>query len=450
MKRIVKPISKHYLSAGAAIADITPTRPTFLFGYPFVQRISEGVHDRLLSSALFLADEYNRVLLISNDLIYLSKASVAKIREGITEKTGIPPSCILVSATHTHSGPVTVDCINCSNDPVVPKADTAYINYMEEKIIEAGCNAYQNASPAEAGFIMANGTGIGTNRHDPAGPAIMDIPAVAFRKPDNRYIACMLVCSMHPTILHEDSRLISGDFPAFTREILQKEYLGTDCPVLYFTGAAGNQSPRHVTKSNTFAEAQRIGGIVANAIGEKINAGLNYSGDISLQSFQKLTDLPRRKFPEPEQAQQHRDESLERFENLKRTSLNPQEIRTAEVDWFGSEELLHLSKLARSENFEDNYKTCLPAEIQIIKIGTWNFVAWPGEIFIEYALELKKTDENIFLISLSNGELQGYIATREAEEKGFYEASNSIFHYSAGKVLVEETLKLLNKVNHHR
>ena len=38
---------------GAATADITPANPQFLFGYPHVPRVSTGVHDQLLSSALF-------------------------------------------------------------------------------------------------------------------------------------------------------------------------------------------------------------------------------------------------------------------------------------------------------------------------------------------------------------------------------------------------------------
>jgi neutral ceramidase len=198
-----------------------------------------------------------------------------------------------------------------------------------------------------------------------------------------------------------------------------------------------------VTKSNTFEEARRIGGIIADAIGGKIYEGIEFSSDVPVSSLQEFVDLPRRQFPDPELAKKHRDESLARFELLKKTSVNIKETRSAEVDWFGSEELLYLSKLALSKDFENIYKTCLPAEIQIIKIGPWNFAAWPGEIYIEYALELKKESKNIFLITLSNGEFQGYIATEEAEKKGYYEASNSVFHYSAGKVLVEKTIELL-------
>jgi len=433
------------LVAGAATSNITPLNSQFLFGYPFVERMSEGVHDWLLSSALYLAKGKRQVLFISNDVIYVSKASVSRIREEVSKKTGIPGGNIMISATHTHSGPVTVDCVNSFNDPVVPKADAEYVRYMEDKIIEAACNAFQDASPAEAGFLLADGTGMGTNRHDPSGPADMEVPALVVRKPDNEFIACMLVCNMHPTVLHEDSKLFSGDFPAYVRDILQKKYLHCECPVLYFTGAAGNQSPRHVTKSNTFDEARRIGGIIAKAVGAKINKGIEFSSEVPVLSLQRFVDLPRRRFPALEEAEKHRKKSYERLEHLKKTSENSQEIRTAEVDWFGAEELLHLTKLAQSGALEDFYNSCLPTEIQVINVGSWNFVAWPGEIFVEYEIKLKEAYKNSFLITLANGELQGYIATEEAENKGYYEASNSIFHYSAGEVLLTETVKLLEK-----
>lgn len=435
------------LFAGAATTNITPTGSQFLYGYPFAERMSEGVHDCLLSSALYLANGAEQALLISNDLIYLSKSSVSRIRKIIAENTGIPVSKIMVAATHTHSGPVTVASVIDGNDPVIPGPDPEYVKYMEGKTIEAACKAFSNATSAQAGFILADGTGAGTNRYDPSGPADMEIPVLFIRKPDKEFLACLLVCNMHPTVLHEDSRLYSGDFPSFTREILQKDYLKCECPVLYFTGAAGNQSPRHVTRANTFEEARRIGGIIAKAAGSKIMDGVEFSTEVPVSSFRKFIDLPRRKFPDVRNARAYRDRVFNQLEQLRKSSKDLKEIRTSEVNWFGAEESLYLSQLAEKGELETAYDSCLPAEIQVFKIGPWFLAAWPGEIFVEYVLKLKKHFYNIFLITIANGELQGYIATEEAEKKGLYEASNSIFHYSAGDLLVEETIKLLKTGN---
>ena len=429
--------------AGAAFANITPKKPHFLHGYPFVERTSTGINDWLLSSALYLTDGIESVIFITNDILYVNKSLVSNVRKAISEATGVSAANIMVGATHTHSGPVTVDCVIMENDKVVPHADPAYIHYLERQIVHSACEAFRNAVPAKIGFTVADGTGIGTNRRAPDAPADLEIPVLMVKDLKDEWIACMLVCSMHPTVLHEDSTLYSGDFPAYARDILQKRVFGCECPVLHFTGAAGNQSPRHVTKSNTFDEAARIGGIIADAVKKKLDTGIEYDLSPEISCQQELVDLPRRIFPDVEWATSNRNQALDRFQLLKKTSGNPQEIRTAEVDWFGAEELLFLSQQAAKGALEDACKNCLPAEIQIIKIGTRSFVSWQGEVFVEYALALKSKFSNTFLITLTNGELQGYIVTEEAVQNNYYEASNSLFHYSGGEILLSKTFEML-------
>lgn len=433
------------LKAGAATVDITPKESHFLFGYPFVDRMSKGTHDTLLSSALYISDCNTQILFISNNVIYVTKGSVARIRRKISLKTGIPLSHILIAATHTHSAPVTAELVISGNDPVVPSVDSNYLNFMEDSTVEAACRAYSKAEPARIGFTTGDASGVGTNRHNPEGPKDMELPVLLVRNLNNEFIACMLICNMHPTILHEDSTLYSGDFPYFTGKSIQ-ERLGKTCTVIYFTGTAGNQSPRHVTKSNTFKEAERIGNIVSEAILSQSVDTLNYFTDIQISVIQKFIDLPKRKFPPVEWAEQHRDKSKKLFKDLQKSSTDPREIRTAEVNWFGTEELLYLSTLAQSDKLNKAYKTILPVEIQVIKVGNLAFIAWPGEIFVEFGLALKKQFNNIFMITYANGELQGYIVTKEAHEKGFYEAGNSFFEYISGEIMLEQTIKMLKEL----
>ncbi len=70
-------------------------------------------------------------------------------------------------------------------------------------------------------------------------------------------------------------------------------------------------------------------------------------------------------------------------------------------------------------------------------------MAWPGEIFVEHALAVKARFDDTFVISLANGELQGYIVTEDAAREGGYEAANSIFGPQSGKILVDATLTIL-------
>ena len=434
------------LKAGASQIDIGPTDSQFLFGYPHVERYSTGIHDHLWSSALYLSDGHEQVLFIANDIIFVGKQTAAQARQEISARTGIQPENIMVTATHTHSGPNTVDYISNQADPNVPKADQRYVTFMKDCIVQAGIQAFEDAQPAKIGLILADDTGVGTNRRDPKGPADHQVPVLLVKNAEtNANIACMLICSMHPTVLHEDSTLVSGDFPGMARIYLQEKVLGKDCPVLHHTGPSGNQSPRHVTQANTFDEAERLGKILGKAIEQAIN-GIQLHDTLKVSATSaEISDLPRKAFLSVQQAETNLKNAVARLEQLRHDYAPKQDIRTAECDWFGAEEVLTLAKAAQDNSLQKAYAKCLPAEIQVIRIGPWNFVGWPGECFIEYALQVKNTLSETFVISLANGEMQGYIVTQEAAEEGGYEASNALFSYQAGELFVDKTLQLMKE-----
>jgi hypothetical protein len=260
---------------------------------------------------------------------------------------------------------------------------------------------------------------------------------------DGANIACMVIYAMHPTVLHEDSKLVSGDFPAMTRQYLQEEVLGQDCTVLYHTGPEGNQSPRHVTRANTFAEAERLGHLLGSAIAQVLPQ-IQYTSRLKVQSVQRFVDLPRRVFPPLPEAEEKVKRAREKLEHLRQTHAARQVIRTAEVDWFGAEETLTLAQAAQQGRLEAYYQMCLPAEVQVLKIGPWSFVGWPGEMFIEFGLAVKEKAPDTYVIALANGELQGYVVTEEAALEGGYEASNTILGPASGMMLVASTLELLS------
>ena len=433
------------LISGAASVEITPKDSQFLYGYPHVERHSTGVHDPLMSSALYLSDGQTQVLFVANDIIYVPKSSARRIRDRIAQRTSVPARNVMITATHTHSGPITVRGVSGEADPVVPPADPAYVQYMEEQIVEAATRACQGARPAKLGLAMADATGIGTNRRDPSGPADLNVPVLLVRSADgDENLAMMLVVCMHPTVLHEDSKLVSADFPGMAGQYLRANAVGEDCVVLHHTGPAGNQSPRHVTKANTFEEAVRLGEILGRAV-EKVIPEIRFGSDIELACLREEIDLPRKTFPPVEQAQEKLDGAVRRLEHLRQSAAPRQEVRTAECDWFGAEETLTLAKAAVDGRLEAAYEACLPAEIQIIRVGPWSFVGWSGEVFIEYPLAVKAECENTFVISLANGELEGYIVTPQAAAEGGYEASNALFAPESGSRLVEETLEMLGK-----
>lgn len=434
---------KPSLSAGAAAVDITPKDSQFLFGYPHVRRYSTGVHDRLWASALYLSGGAGEALFVACDIIFVPKATAQRARARIERETGIPASAVMLTATHTHSAPITVDYLSNEADPAVPKADAKYLALMEDAIVAAAVQARRTARPAEAGLAIADATGIGTNRRDPAGPADLDVPVLLVRDAaSQKPIAAMLVVNMHPTVLHEDSTLISGDFPGLARIHLQENWLGAGTPVLVHTGASGNQSPRHVTRGNTFAEAQRLGAILGEAA-IKAGRSITFARDWRIDARQRFLDFPRRSFPTVAAAEASLHRSVETFERLKRGGAPRPAIRTAECDWFGAEETLTLARAFADGRLAAAAAAAMPAEVQAIGIGPWSFVGWPGEMFIEFELVVRAARPNAFVISMANGELQGYIVTEEAAAEGGYEASNAMFAPSSGKLLIDATLDLV-------
>jgi hypothetical protein len=374
----------------------------------------------------------------------LSKVSVARCRGEIEQRTGVPAKNILISVTHTHSGPKMLDPIATSADETVPATDPAVVRVIEDRIIECASLAAKDPKPAEAALAVADATGVGTNRRDPGGAKDLSVPVLVVRDAaSQKPAAAMLVCCMHPTVLHEDSTMISGDFPALARQQLQKTILGDNCVVLYHTGPAGNQSPRHVTRANTFEEAQRLGGILADAAA-KVFPSLNYLRNLPLRCQSADVTFPLRSFPSEADARAKLEHAKSHLHRLRESAAPRTQIRTAEVDWFGAEETLTLARAAGDGRLKQAADAAMPAEVQIISIGPWNFVAWPGEMFVEFGLAVKRQRPSTFVISYANGELQGYLVTREAAAEGGYESQNAIFKSpESGEVLVGKTLELL-------
>jgi hypothetical protein len=321
--------------------------------------------------------------------------------------------------------------------------DSRYLKLLEDGMVEAAIRACGRAAPAEAGLAIADGSGIGTNRRDPKGPSDPEMPVFAVKEAKSeKPIAVMLICSMHPTVLHEDSRLVSGDFPGMARISLQRDHVGVDTPVLHHTGPCGNQSPRHVIRGNTFEEAERLGKTLSASAAQAMGK-IRYQRSMALASSVATIDLPRRIFPSESHAQSKLESARVKFADLRRIGAPRPEVRTAECDMFGAEEILVLSQSAANGSLAPYYASCLPAEIQILCIGSWKFAGWPGEIFVEYGLAVKKRFSETHVVTMANGELQGYIVTGEADREGGYEASNSLFAPEGGKLLVDKTAELL-------
>lgn len=431
--------------AGAVSVDVTLPKPVFLYGYPKTPRISTAVNDPLLATALFLDDGTEKCLLISVDVIWLSKRQVAFVRERIAAHVDVEIQKILVAASHTHSGPTTVAMVSNERDPVVPPPDPEIVERILDGIVTSAIRAVREAEAAEVGFTHVKVSRIGGNRHNPRGPSAPMIPVMAIRLLNTKQLlAIHYVYSVHPTVLHEDSTLISGDFPGIARQILQQRMAGSrPLSILHHLGAAGNQSPRHAVSGNTLAEAGRLASMLADAIDTAVR-GISFSHCWTIDCRWKSIDLPMRSLPGLSAAREQLKVAEASAAELKRAGADRAAFRTAECDLYGAEETVTLAIAAAEGKLQAAAGECLPAEIQTIRIGSRQFVAWPGEIFVEFAQELQRLFPEAVLITLANGELQGYLVTEEAIALSWYESANAIFASpDAGNLLIAATRELL-------
>lgn len=432
------------LKAGVARRSITNRKPLFLVGYPHVNRISQGVHDPLWASALCLDNGDRALVFVAVDILFIHHETAAECRHRIAEQTGIPPDHILISATHTHSGPVTSTMLSWRDDPIVHPPDPEYMSYFKDGIVEAAVTAARNTQPADIAMTTATSEGVGCNRLDPQGPRDPEVNLIMVRRrTDRQPLALHLVYAMHPTVLHEDSLLVSSDFPHYTRRIIEHRWPGIT--VLYHNGPSGNLSPRYHVREQTFAEAERLGTRLGKHIlaqAETLNDAA-FTTDMLLAAATAAVTLPPRTFGPLAEAQRELEAARAEYARLQAQGSPHGPLRTAECTIFGAEERLTLARAEQEGETARLQQSYNPVQIQVLRLGDGFRIGFPGECFVEYGLEVKQRLPNSAVICLANGELQGYIPTPDATG---YEARLSFFKPEAGSMMVETALALAEKL----
>ena len=92
------------LRAGAGKADITPRLGYYLGGWTRADRLAQGQHTRLYARAIVLERKPRKVALVAIDLFMTPAGMVKHIGERLAAR-GFSEQNILISASHTHSGP---------------------------------------------------------------------------------------------------------------------------------------------------------------------------------------------------------------------------------------------------------------------------------------------------------------------------------------------------------
>src|SRR5262245_50513348 len=92
--------------AGLATVNITPEKPVPMAGYASRTKPFEKVEQAIYAKALALEDrDGHRAVLVTTDLLGLSRAVAEPVCERIQQKTKLDRSQILLSSSHAQSAP---------------------------------------------------------------------------------------------------------------------------------------------------------------------------------------------------------------------------------------------------------------------------------------------------------------------------------------------------------
>ena len=174
------PSSAASLTAGVGKADITPRTGYVLGGWTRADRTGNGQHTRLHSRALVLGRGKRKVALVQVDLFMIPAGMVRHIGERLAG-AGFSERNILISASHTHSGPggyanfetlnTTAPTFETATDPFSivglfdpAPADPQLYRFLTERIATAIRRAERDRAPAVAGWGSSRLLGITQNR----------------------------------------------------------------------------------------------------------------------------------------------------------------------------------------------------------------------------------------------------------------------------------------------
>ena len=442
------------LKSGMTRADITPPQGLELAGYPHYPRNNTGFHDPLYAACMYLNNGEEEIALITLDLLFFSKKHVLKVRELAEKKCGIKGKNIMISCSHTHSGPWASGRLDIESLEAGKEQPVEYIEFIISTIVEiindAKINSFE-ASFASGVAVCGAESGIGGNRRIPGGPHDPLVSVLAIKDNNNDVRGIMVNYTLHPTFIHEWSNVCTADYPCYLK--MQLEEMEPNALVGFAQGASGNQSSRYYRQGESYDEAERVGrtlGKVAHAVLEKAV----WTDDLPIKVSTDDLKIELRNFGTEEQliAQVEQDEKIYKELYAKYgDSKNRDEYylwQNANLKLLGSEDQLGYIRMQKKgikiELLEDES----PAEVQIIRLGETLIVGVPGELFVEYALYIKAMAGfgMVIVNELSNGCLPGYVYTPESLVIGGYETDTSMLGENFGKHLVDKVFEEIEKV----
>ena len=449
---LVTPAQSAGLRVGAAATDITPPMGIGMAGY-YHERGAEGVLDPLLSKALVLESEGERVALVALDLIGVTRWITDQARAEIEKTAGVKGSHVMISATHAHTGPELANRSQRSADmggqsQIVDE----YTARLPQLIAENVRMAVERLQPARLSaakgrcedlafnrrYFMRDGS-VGWNPGKlnpnivmPAGPNDPEVGILYAEMPDaagpTKSIATCVNFAMHPDTCGGSK--ISADWPGALSRALAG-YHGSNHLTLVANGASGN-----INNFDFFWKWPNSGPFEQNRIGAILGAAVFHaykdlqpvaSGPLRVRSERVELALP--------------EITLQQVEEARKAIAATKDDRGA-----------NFMKLVRAYRVLDVAgREGQPHQVEVQVIALGRDAAWvglPGEVFVELGLALKKRSPfpQTFIVELANENI-GYIPDRRSYAEGNYEPESARCAAGSGERLVEAAARMLAELH---
>jgi hypothetical protein len=407
------------LRAGVARASITPAVGIPLVGFAG-RGPAEGVHDELYATVLALETDELRALIVTADLLYFSERLVSEVRAEIERGAGIPAANILLCASHTHYGP----SVGAHEPGELSEEVAAYLAHL--KFVLSGAARAAQAACRPVRLAYAEGAcPIGVNRRErrpdgrivlgqnPEGACDREVRLVRLDTTDGRPLAALVNIACHPVSAAGAMRLISADYIATMRQLVES-FTGTTC--LFLQGAAGNINP--IEMRHSFEPARRLGVMLGGEVAKLYEtapppetAGLSAAGTRVELPAMSVASL---------------DEGERAVAALEAEVKRLREANAPEGSLWWAER-----RLQRAEAMRESVRTGVPqppvpAELCCLRFGDFALVTAPAEIFTETGMEIKRRSPlpRTLPVGYTNGSI-GYVPIPAAYPEGGYEVTHA-------------------------
>lgn len=404
---------------GAASVVITPEEPMWMAGYAARTRPAEGKLTDLWAKALWLQDaDGQQAVLITLDLVGVDREVGRGIREAIVKEHGLPLANVILSTSHTHSGPVVAGNLRPMHLDIAPPAEQekilAYSKKLQELVLQVVRSAKEKAAPAQLQF----GHGLATfavNRRNNGegavpdlrargrlvGPFDHDVPVLVVRDLEGIPQAIVFGYACHATVL--DGYQWCGDYPGYAQIEVEKAFPGT--VALFTAGCGADQNP--IPRRQTELAAQ-YGAALARSVIDAVAAPMQVV-EPKLSAQYAEIPLALSQIPSREQLAQDQ-KSDNRFVAARAKQL--------------------VRQLEEKGKIDPEY----PYPIARWKLGKqidWWFLG--GEVVVDYALRLRldtppQERGKIWITAYCN-DVMAYIPSRRVHREGGYEGGGAMLYY---------------------